>query len=92
MAKDGGEILSLIGQFLAYLLGIIIIIQIIKSLFGGTWEIENIILAIVIFNLTITFSIGGYLLSLNTKIAKIDKKIHGHVEWHKGKDSGNKKG
>lgn len=87
MAKDSGEILSLIGQFLAYLIGIIIIIQIFRILFGGTWEIENIILAIVIFNLTITFSIGGYLLSLNNKISKIDKKIHGHIEWHKGKDS-----
>lgn len=94
MAKDSSEILSLIGQFLAYLLGIIIIIQILRSLFGGTWEIENLILAIVIFNLTITFSLGGYLLNsnrnLNSKIANIDKKIHGHIEWHKGKNSNKK--
>lgn len=91
MTRDSSEMLSLIGQVLAYFLGIIIIIQIIRSLFGGTWEIENIILAIVIFNLTITFSLGGYLLnsnrSLNSKVANIDKKIHGHIEWHKGKDS-----
>ncbi len=91
MAWEIGEVLFLIGQLLAYIIGIIVIIQILRSLFGGTWEIENTILTIVVFNLTITFSLGGYLLnsnrSLNSKIANIDKKIHGHIEWHRGKDS-----
>ena len=87
MAWEIGEILSLIGQLLAYIIGIIVIIQILRSLFGGTWEIENTILAIVVFNLTITFSMVGYLFILNNKISRIDKKIHGHIEWHKGKDS-----
>ena len=87
MAWEIGEILSLIGQLLAYIIGIIVIIQILRSLFGGTWEIENTILAIVVFNLSITFSMVGYLFILNNKISRIDKKIHGHIEWHKGKDS-----
>ena len=87
MAWEIGEVLSLIGQLLAYIIGIIVIIQILRSLFGGTWEIENTILAIVVFNLSITFSMVGYLFILNNKISRIDKKIHGHIEWHKGKDS-----
>lgn len=90
MRREKGDVLFLIGQILAYILGIIIIIQILRSLFGGTWEVENIILAIVILNLTITFGIGGYLLSLNNRVSQIDKKIHGHIEWHKGKESNKK--
>ena len=90
MAREIGEILSLIGQLLAYIIGIIVIIQILRSLFGGTWEIENTILAIVVFNLTITFSMVGYLFILNNKMSRIDKKIHGHIEWHKGRDSSKK--
>lgn len=86
MSKQIDDI-ALIGQILAYILGAIVIIQILRALFGGTWEIEDIILAIAIFNLTITFSIGGYLLTINNKISDLDKRLHGHIEWHKGKDS-----
>jgi len=81
------EVFSLIGQILTYILGAIVIVQILRAIFGGTWDIENIILAIVIFNLTITFSISDYLMKLNNKISNLDKKIHGHMEWHKGKDN-----
>ncbi len=84
--KDVGEIISVIGQIVAYIIGVILLVQIIKALFGGTWEIEDIILALVIFNLTISFGIGSYLISLNNKIASVDSKIEGHFSWHKGKD------
>ncbi len=85
--KDFWEILSIISWGLAFILAIIVIVQILRSLFWGSWEIENIILAIVIFNLTICFGIGGYLLHINNKISEIDKVAYGHIEWHKGKNS-----
>ncbi len=68
-----------IALILAYILAIIIIIQILRVFFGGTWSIEDVILALVIFNLTITFGIVA-------KMSDIDKKLHGHIEWHKGKE------
>jgi len=87
MVSDFGEFLSIAGQITAYIIALILIAQILRALFGGTWEIENIILAIVIFNLTVSFGIGGYLLHLNNKVSKVDKKMYGHIEWHRGRDS-----
>lgn len=81
---DFGEATALVGQIAAYILGIIVIIQILKALFGGTWQIEDIILALVILNLTITFSVGGYLINLNNKISTVNGKLEGHFGWHRG--------
>ncbi len=82
-----GEIASFIGQLLAYVLAVILVIQILKFIFGGSWGIEEIILALVIFNLTISFGIGGYLINLNNKISDINTKVEGHFGWHKGVDN-----
>lgn len=82
-----GKVISIIGQVIAYIVGAILIIQILRVIFGGSWEIEDIILALVIFNLTINFSIGGYIINLNNKISSVNTKIEGHFEWHKGKDN-----
>lgn len=79
--------LATIAQIVAYILAALLAFQIIKKLAGGSWEIEDIILGLVILNLTITFGIGSYLIHMNNKIASVDRKIHGHIEWHKGKDS-----
>ncbi len=73
------EVTSIIAQVVAYILAIILIIQIVRAILGGTWAVEDIILALLIFNLTITFGISGYLISLNNKIS-------GHLGWHKGKE------
>ena len=81
---DFGESLAIISQLVAYIIGIVIIIQIIKALFSGTWQIEEIILALVIFNLTITFGVGGYLIHLNNKISTVNTKLEGHFGWHRG--------
>ena len=48
---------------------------------------ESLILAFVIFNITLTFAILGYVMSLNNKIARIDTKIESHVGWHRGRES-----
>lgn len=85
--SDFGEFIAIIGQVIAYVIAIILVVQILRYIFGGTWEIEEIILALVIFNLTVTFGIGGYLIHLNSKISEVNTKIEGHFGWHKGKDS-----
>ena len=77
---DINEIMSVIAQIFAYVLAAIIIFQIIKILLGGSWEIETVIFALLVLNITITFSIIN-------KISKVEKIIYGHIEWHKGKDS-----
>ena len=87
---DFSELIAIIGLIIAYIIAIILIVQIIRALFGGSWKIEEIILALVVFNLTITFGIGSYLISLNNKISDVNTKIQGHIQWHKGKDNSKK--
>ena len=92
--KNIGKTLSIVAQIVAYILAIIIIVQLLKSIYGGTWEIENVILALVAFNFTLSVGITGYLfnlnnsiLHLNNRISEVDKTIHGHLEWHKAKNN-----
>ena len=92
--KDIGKKLSIVAQIIAYILAIIIIVQLLKSIYGGTWQVENVILAIVVFNFTISLTIVGYLfymnnniLHINNRISEVDKTIHGHLEWHKAKNN-----
>ncbi|MBS3095368.1 hypothetical protein J4231_01690 [Candidatus Woesearchaeota archaeon] len=79
--SDIWDLIAIFGQIVAYILAIILIIQILRAIFGGTWEIENIILALIILNLTVTFGISGYIISLNNKIS-------GHIGWHRGISNG----
>lgn len=74
---DFYEIIFIISQIFAYILAAIIVFQIIKIIFGGSWSVEEAILALVVLNITVTF--GLYM-----KIANIDKRLHGHFEWHRG--------
>lgn len=84
--SDFAELIARIALITASLLAIVVIIQLFRAIFGGTWAIEEIILALVILNLTVTFGVGGYLISLNNKISTVKTKIIGHLEWHKGRD------
>ncbi|HLC75458.1 MAG TPA: hypothetical protein VJH88_06430 [Candidatus Nanoarchaeia archaeon] len=80
MDKRGDVLLKITFAVLVAL----VFVQLIRYIFGGTWLIEDIILALVVLNLTITFGIGGYLISLNDTISQVDKKLYGHFEWHRG--------
>lgn len=80
------QILSIVAQTLAYILGVVIIIQIARLIFRGSWMIEDAILALAI--LTLCFGIMGYLININDRISKVERMIHGYIEWHKGKNSG----
>lgn len=54
-------ILVLLGLFIAY--------QIIIAIFGGSWNTESIIIAILVFNLGLTW--------------RLSMKFEGHMIWHK---------
>ena len=81
------KVIIIITQIFAYILATILIVQLWKSLVGGTWAVEDVILAFVMFNITLTLTILGYVISLNNKVARIDTKIESHISWHRGHDS-----
>ena len=84
--KDLGKKIAIIGQIVFYIFAAVTIFQIIKKLVGGSWASEEVIVSIIMMNLTTTLGIAGYLIHLNNKIAGGDKKLHGHIEWHKGRE------
>ncbi len=73
------DLITKIALIAALIMGIIVIIQLWRAIFGGTWPLEGIVIALLVLNLTMTFN-------LVNKISKIDKKVHGHMEWHRGTD------
>ena len=77
------RVVTIAAFILSYILAIIVIIQILRILFGGSWSVEDVILALLILNLTLTF---GMSYRLSNKIAIVDRKLHGHIEWHRGTD------
>jgi len=92
------EIIAITAQIIAYIMAIIIIIQIIRFIFGGSWEAQDIVVSLLILNITMIFGLGGYLIqsshntnskisNLNNKIFDVDKKISSHIAWHQGKNN-----
>ncbi len=80
------KILFYVGNTITIVLGIIVIYQIMRILLGGSWSIEEVILSFIIANFTTTLVIIGWIINIHGKIANVDKKLHGHLEWHKARD------
>jgi len=59
-------------NILLILLGLFIAYQLIKAIFGGSWQTESIIIALLIFNLGLTW--------------KLTAEFEGHINWHKLRD------
>lgn len=59
-------------DILLILLGLYIAYQILRVLFGGSWETESLIVSLLIFNLGLTW--------------KLNIGFEGHINWHKLKD------
>ena len=57
-------VLILLGVFIAY--------QLLRAIFGGSWQTEGLIIALLIFNLGITW--------------KLNMKFEGHMAWHRIRD------
>jgi len=56
-------LLILFGLFIAY--------QLLLAIFGGSWQTETLIIALLIFNMGITW--------------KLSMKFEGHMGWHKAR-------
>lgn len=54
---DIWEALGIMGQLIAYILGIVVIVQIVRILVGGSWEVEDAIMALVGINIMLSFGI-----------------------------------
>lgn len=67
------ELSNKIVNIILFLLGIFIIYQILRAIFGGSWQTESILIALVIFNLGLTW--------------RTNTKLEGHLGWHKGRES-----
>jgi len=81
MDRDFFELIQDILIFLILILGLFVAYQIIKKILGGSWETEDIILALLVFNLSCVFTI---ILSL----AKLSSD-HNHLTrqfYHLAKD------
>ncbi len=78
------KFIKISAQILFYIIAIILIIQIIRLLLGGSWTIENVILALVIANLTLTVTLMGMVYQVNNRLS-------GHIGWHKGFQEGRNK-
>ena len=59
-------------DILLILLGLFIAYQLVKAIFGGSWQTESIIIALLVFNLGLTW--------------KLSSEFNGHINWHKLKD------
>ncbi len=80
--------MKFIGRFsrvIVFIILLILLYQVYKAIIGGTWEIEDIILGLIILNLTLT-------VTLLTSFYNVKIKIDGHIKWHEGYDKGKKEG
>ncbi|MBI2449190.1 hypothetical protein HYV49_02750 [Candidatus Pacearchaeota archaeon] len=59
-------------DILLILLGLFIAYQIIRKIIGGSWQTESLIIALLIFNLGLTW--------------RLNMKFEGHMAWHKAID------
>ena len=59
-------------DILLILFGLFIIYQLIRKIIGASWQAESLIIALLIFNLGITW--------------KLNMKFERHLGWHKARD------
>jgi len=57
-------LLALLGLFIAY--------QLLRKILGGSWQTEALVIALLIFNLSLTW--------------KLNMKFEGHIGWHKARE------
>jgi hypothetical protein len=79
---------TVVALLLAWVLGIIVVFEMLRFLFGGSWTVEELILGILTLNLSLTIGTAGYLVrgqnGLALRIGRIDAKFERHLGWHRG--------
>jgi len=67
-----------------------VIFELIRKIIGGSLMFEELITTFIVINIGYSFYLSRHLArnmgSIKDSIHHIDKKISGHIEWHKGKD------
>ncbi|MBU3907426.1 MAG: hypothetical protein KKA64_04220 [Nanoarchaeota archaeon] len=71
-------------DILLILLGLFIAYQLLRAIFGGSWQTESLIIALLIFNLGLTWK-------LSIGFERLNMKLEGHILWHKAVESRNEK-
>jgi len=79
------KILTTIGIILIYIIGAIVIYQILRAIFHGTWAAENILIALGVLNITATITLIGFHMDLRSK-------FFGHIGYHRGYEKGLRNG
>ena len=86
--------MAIIVQVIFYIFSVIVIIQMLRFIFGGSWETQDIVVSLLMLNIMVTFSLNNRLnnniSNLNNKLFQVDKKITSHLAWHQGKDNSQK--
>ena len=62
------SLLILFGLFIAY--------QLLRAILGGSWQTEGLIIALLVFNLGMTWK-------LTISSIKLNMKFDSHIGWHK---------
>jgi len=88
--KKTEELLEQIAIFLLIIFGIFILYQILRVLLGGSWQVDDIILALLIFNLGAIFTIGLMTATLKSNHKNLSNKFNSlandfkqHLKNHK---------
>jgi len=66
MKRNIEKIAEIIGMVSLILFGLLIVYQVIKKIFGGSWTTENIVISLLVFNLGCVFTIGLSLVRLGS--------------------------
>lgn len=61
---------------------IYLIIEIVRKIFGGSLDYEDLVIGLLVANLS-------YVIALHIKVSDINAKLSGHLGWHKGKGEKN---
>lgn len=59
-------------DILLILLGLFIAYQLLRAIFGSSWQTESLIISLLIFNLGLTW--------------RISMKFERHIGWHRARD------
>ena len=83
--------MHLIFLILIIIFGLVILYQIILKILGGSWEIENIIITVLLFNVGFTIAIALKMITFSTDYNYFKKHMYSFVKDFKNfKDNFNK--
>ena len=66
-------------DWLLIIFGLFIAYQLLRAILGGSWQTEGLIIALLVFNLGMTWKLAF-------KVMKLDMKFERHIGWHRARD------